>query len=328
MAVKAGSARIDENGRAHGGKAGDQTGKELSVQSWYRHSKGWRVLRCTDSAKAEKIAAAMEAACRNRNIGYDQYERLTLYNLAKAVDFDPAKVVKPCETDCSALVRVCLAFAGIATENFRTPTQAKAMLATGQFVELTDKKYTDSSDYLRRGDVLVTRTQGHTVVVLSNGSKADASEVELQLGDRLLKKGMSDSDVRELQQNLLKLGYALPKYGADGDYGAETVEAVKAFQKKSGLDADGVYGSNTHKSLTSALEALKEPKPVLTTVVILATEDGSVNVRTGNGTQYAILRSARTGDTLNYVATAVNGWNAIEVDGQVGWVSGRYSKII
>lgn len=85
MAVKVGSARIDENGRAHGGKAGDQTGKELSVQSWYRHSKGWRVLRCTDSAKAEKIAAAMEAACRNRNIGYDQYERLTLYNLAKAV---------------------------------------------------------------------------------------------------------------------------------------------------------------------------------------------------------------------------------------------------
>ena len=39
MAVKVGSARIDENGRAHGGKAGDQTGKELSVQSWYRHSK-------------------------------------------------------------------------------------------------------------------------------------------------------------------------------------------------------------------------------------------------------------------------------------------------
>ena len=328
MAVKVGSARIDENGRAHGGKAGDQTGKELSVQSWYRHSKGWRVLRCTDAAKAEKIAAAMEAACRNRNIGYDQYERLTLYNLAKAVGFDPARIAKPCETDCSALVRVCLAFAGIATENFRTPTQAKAMLATGQFVELTDKKYTDSSDYLRRGDVLVTRTQGHTVVVLSNGSKADASEVELQLGDRLLKKGMSGSDVRELQQNLLKLGYALPKYGADGDYGAETVEAVKAFQKKSGLDADGVYGSNTHKSLTSALEALKAPEPVQTTVVILSTEDGSVNVRAGNGTQYAILRSAKAGDTFNYVATASNGWNAVETDGQVGWVSGKYSKVI
>lgn len=270
----------------------------------------------------------MEAACRNRNIGYDQYERLTLYNLAKAVGFDPARVANPCETDCSALVRVCLAFAGIATENFRTPTQAKVMLATGQFVELTDKKYMDSSDYLRRGDVLVTRTQGHTVVVLSNGSKADASEAEHQLGDRLLKKGMSGSDVCELQQNLLKLGYALPKYGADGDYGAETVDAVKTFQKKSGLETDGICGSNTHKSLTAALEALKEPKPVLTTVVILSTEDGSVNVRAGNGTQYAILHSAKAGNTLNYVATAANGWNAVEIGGQVGWVSGRYSKII
>ena len=139
---------------------------------------------------------------------------------------------------------------------------------------------------------------------------------------------MSGSDVRELQQNLLKLGYALPKYGADGDYGAETVDAVKTFQKKSGLDTDGIYGSNTHKSFTAALEVLKEAKPVLTTVVILSTEDGSVNVRAGNGTQYAILRSAKAGDTFNYVATASNGWNAVEIGGQVGWVSGRYSKII
>ena len=35
MAVLIGSARIDENGRAHGGKAGDQNGKEVSTQNWY-----------------------------------------------------------------------------------------------------------------------------------------------------------------------------------------------------------------------------------------------------------------------------------------------------
>ena len=328
MHVKIGSARIDERGRIHGGKAGNQTGKELSIQKWYRHSKGWRVLRCTDSSKAEKIAAAMEAACRNRNIGYDQYERSTLYKLAKSVGFDPGKVIKPCGTDCSALARVCLAYAGIMTDNFLTTDEAQKILATGYFVELKDGRYTDNSDHLRRGDILVTRTKGHTVVVLNSGDKAGTLETELRLGDRLLKKGMSGSDVRELQQNMLKLGYALPRYGADGGYGAETVEAVKAFQKKSGLDADGFYGPNTHKSLLAALEALKEPKPVLTAVVILSPEDGSVNVRAGNGTQYAILRSAKAGDTFNYVATASNGWNAIEVDGQVGWVSGRYSKII
>lgn len=225
-------------------------------------------------------------------------------------------------------ILACLAYAGIMTDNFLTTDEAEKILATGYFVELKDGKYTDNSDHLRRGDILVTRTKGHTAVVLSSGDKASASEIELRLGDRLLKKGMSGSDVCELQQNMLKLGYVLPKYGADGEYGTETVEAVKSFQKKSGLEADGIYGSNTHKSLLAALESLKEPKPVLTTVVILSAEDGSVNVRAGNGTQYAILRSTRAGDTFNYVATAANGWNAVEIGGQVGWVSGRYSKII
>ena len=66
----------------------------------------------------------------------------------------------------------------------------------------------------------------------------------------------------------------------------------------------------------------------MTAMHLLYTEDGSVNMRAGNGTQYAILRSARAGDTFNYVATASNGWNAVEINNQVGWVSGKYSKII
>jgi len=32
MAVKIGSERIDENGKAHGGKAGDQTGREVIME--------------------------------------------------------------------------------------------------------------------------------------------------------------------------------------------------------------------------------------------------------------------------------------------------------
>ena len=190
MAVKIGSARIDERNKASGGKAGDQTGSELSTQNWYKHSKGWRVLRCNDSAKAEKIATAMEAACANNNIGYDQSERLTLYNKAKTVGFDPAKVTDKCETDCSALVRVCLAYAGITTDNFITSNEAKAILATGCFKELTDSKYTDSSDYLMRGDVLVTKKKGHTVVVLSNGAKATES-TETSTGKRITITGNS-----------------------------------------------------------------------------------------------------------------------------------------
>ena len=68
MAVKVGSARIDENGKAHGGQAGDQTGKEVSTQSWYLHSKGWRVFRAKNPSVAEKIAQCMERACKAASI--------------------------------------------------------------------------------------------------------------------------------------------------------------------------------------------------------------------------------------------------------------------
>ena len=133
------------------------------------------------------------------------------------------------------------------------------MLATGAFVELSGGKYTDRSDYLRKGDVLVTRTQGHTVVVLNDGGKAmlDDPVKEFALGDRLLKKGMAGADVKALQESLLKLGYALPKHGADGDYGSETVAAVTAFQKAEGLTEDGCYGDKTHAELMDALSDLE-----------------------------------------------------------------------
>lgn len=171
-----GSARIDEDGKAKGGKPGDQNGREVSTQAWYKHEKGWRVFRCVDPAAAIKIGDAMESACANRCIGYDQGDRLTLYNAARPYGFDPAQVQKDVECDCSSLVRVCVAYAGISTPNFNTTTEANALLNTGRFRELTGAEYTASPDRLCRGDILCTRTQGHTVVVLTDGALADRGD--------------------------------------------------------------------------------------------------------------------------------------------------------
>ena len=174
MAVKIGSARIDENGNAHGGAAGDQTGKEVSTQNWYASSKVWRVFRCKDPEKAELMAKNMQVACDNPNIGYDQWQRHTLYKAAKAVGFDISKVKAKCETDCSALIRVLLALIGVSVpEDFRTGNMPAYLKKSGMFVELTGDKYQKKSTYLRRGDILVTSTSGHTVMVLSDGSKAE-----------------------------------------------------------------------------------------------------------------------------------------------------------
>lgn len=174
MSVKIGSARIDENGHITGGRAGDQTGREVSTQSWYRHSKGWRVFRPKRPQAALLIAWNMQAACDNSRIGYDQSQRNTLYTASKPVGFNCALVATACETDCSALVRVCCAYAGITLPDFNTASEAQALLKSGAFTELTGSKYTDSSACLRRGDILVTKTKGHTAVVLSDGPQADA----------------------------------------------------------------------------------------------------------------------------------------------------------
>ena len=68
-------------------------------------------------------------------------------------------------------------------------------------------------------------------------------------------------------------------------------------------------------------------KPAGTHVVIVS-EGGKVNIRVDNGTQYGRITQLAPGKTLDYVATAQNGWNAIVVNARVGWVSGEYSRVI
>ena len=249
MAVIIGSARIDENGKAHGGAAGDQTGKEVSTQAWY--DRDWRVLRPKDPAKAKKIAKGMQSACDNANIGYDQYQRHTLYNLVKPLGYDPAKANKKCETDCSALVRVCCCYGGIMVGDFNTESEARVLMATGEFVELTGSKYTSQSDYLGIGDILVTRKKGHTVVVLSNGPKYDgalASEPR-KLGERILREGDEGEDVEEMQQRLDWIGFHPGEI--DGIFGTKTKMAVKDLQTRAGIEVDGEFGPDSYAALVA-----------------------------------------------------------------------------
>lgn len=165
MNVIVGSARIDENGNICNGKAGDQTGREVCLEPFYVHIQGWVILRPRSEAVAIKIANTMKSACANNNIGYDQYQRNTLYEAGKHVNFDASKVKTPCETDCSALVRFCLASAGIFVGDFNTSSERGVLLASGKFIEKTFK----SVDDVRTGDVLVTKTKGHTVIVVEDG---------------------------------------------------------------------------------------------------------------------------------------------------------------
>ena len=110
-------------------------------------------------------------------------------------------------------------------------TKLEVLGKSGSWYKVTYGKYTG---YVYKTYVSVTKTAS------SSSSSSSATRLE---------KGSTGSDVKDLQTKLKKLGY----YDAyvDGDYGDTTVAAVKAFQKKYNLTADGIAGKETLKKLDS-----------------------------------------------------------------------------
>ncbi|MDR0914830.1 MAG: peptidoglycan-binding protein [Oscillospiraceae bacterium] len=68
---------------------------------------------------------------------------------------------------------------------------------------------------------------------------------------RVLKKGMSGTDVMEIQATLNKMGYYNGQM--DGIFGSQMESAVRRFQTNFGLSADGVIGANTYSALNRYL---------------------------------------------------------------------------
>lgn len=169
MMVTVGSARIDERGNANWGKAGDQTCKEVATEPYYKHRLGWYMLRPKDKEVARKIGLAMVEACLNNNIGYDQSERYGIINCLKKYG-RIAKINEPTEADCSSLVRACCVQAGINVGDFNTSSEVAVLEKTGAF----NKAVVVANDTkLCAGDVLVTMTKGHTVIVTEGYPRED-----------------------------------------------------------------------------------------------------------------------------------------------------------
>ena len=71
--------------------------------------------------------------------------------------------------------------------------------------------------------------------------------VSTALAAQVLEVGSSGSDVKKVQQRLIRYGYLSGE--ADGRYGEKTRDAVIWFQKKNGLTADGREGAKTAAAL-------------------------------------------------------------------------------
>lgn len=239
MSVIIGHASIDERGKAKGGVAGNQSGKEVCTRTWYNKPFKY-ILRPKSNKLAEKMALMCEQGCSNRNIGYDQNERNTLHTLAKAVGYDLRKIDKPCETDCSAFMTVCAIGGGVSALEYNgnaptTSTMVNVFKATKQFYVIDKTSILTTDKYLRRGDILVA-PGSHTVMVLSNG---------LYWYEVL--EGTKGTMEVEVQKRLASKGYSVGNI--DGDIGINSVRAIKEFQKDNGLITDGVVGLKTYKML-------------------------------------------------------------------------------
>lgn len=159
--IEVGSARIDENGNANWGRAGDQTSREVATEPFYSHRLGWTMLRPKDKETARKIGLAMIEACLNNNIGYDQSNRYGVISCLQKYG-RLTKINEATEADCSSLVRACCIQAGINVGDFNTSNEVAVLSRTGAFEKAVD---ITSSAKLSMGDILVTRTKGHTVIV-------------------------------------------------------------------------------------------------------------------------------------------------------------------
>ena len=339
----------DENGNIKGGKAGDQNGKEWRLRSWY--DRPWTcVLRWPNRDVGTLIAQLGIDAALNDKIGYDQYQRDTFWREVKKVGYLPKNIKTACEEDCTAGVNGIVHCAGhlldikgmksIPETGVRSGNMRKLYKAAG-FHVLTDSKYLKNGDYLMPGDILLyDNHHAATNITVGRKVKADYTYHDVidhlddykptptptpqptKLGDRVLKYGDEGEDVKELQADLMKLGYDLPRYGADGDFGSETEKAVRHFQQEHQLPEDGVMDDEDYTALFAALGDVKQ----------VEITGGSVNVRSGPGVNTRDIGTVHKGDLLPYQGETQNvdgrDWYLIEYQNENGWVSSKYARLV
>ena len=95
----------------------------------------------------------------------------------------------------------------------------------------------------------------------------------------VIKRGQKGQKVKELQQLLMSLGYKLPKFGADGDFGSETEKAVKQFQRDWDLPETGVVDQIT----MDRMKSVPKPKQYMVTITGLSKSDAEDLCKKYNG---------------------------------------------
>ena len=121
--------------------------------------------------------------------------------------------------------------------------------------------------------------------------------------------GSTDSEVANIQKQLIDLGYDVGSSNNDGIYGAQTVNAVKRFQKDHNLVIDGIMGPATIAELNKLSQLSSSYKGIVTASLL--------NVRSENSTNSKIVAQlqkntpcviSKTENNWGYITSPVTGW--------------------
>ena len=181
MALLIGQACSNERGEIENGTKGDQTGREVRINTFY-DGQVWQVIyRCKDKAKAKLIAQYMRDACQNDNIGYDTGStRYSCWDEAMKVGSTKG-IKKPCNTDCSQLVCICVNLSGISVSKYLwTAIEDQLLMSTGMFDRITDQEILRGNGVIL-GDIL-WRT-GHTAIVVEADSQSGPDKTPKWVGE-------------------------------------------------------------------------------------------------------------------------------------------------
>jgi len=79
-------------------------------------------------------------------------------------------------------------------------------------------------------------------------------------GERLLRKGDSGEDVREMQERLWAAGFGAGDKDVfcDGIFGRKTEAALRSMQKAAGVDIDGIYGPASRQAVEELIKRKSE----------------------------------------------------------------------
>lgn len=102
------------------------------------------------------------------------------------------------------------------------------------------------------------------------------AEEEIEMSTDL-KRGSVGDQVRELQKDLIRLGYDLGKWGADGKFGSQTAKAVREFQAAYGMPVTGAWSDEDEERLAIVLaddDVVQVPRAWLEELIALVAKIG------------------------------------------------------